>query len=130
MKAECIKFLKWVFAKRKLKLDFDVDDMWEDYYLDNKQKNYGCLYINWVVAQHFEVDPIWMKSKGKEHTRTLPRQIAQYMMGCFGHSNDTIRKFYNQDHSNITHSLKTIRNEIATNKLVESTVNEIKNKFG
>jgi len=130
MKTESIKFLKWVFAKRKLKLDFDTDDMWEDYEREHRVKNYGCLYINWAVAEHFEVDPIWLKTQGKDRARTLPRQMAQYLMSCFGHSNGTIGVFYNQDHSNITHSLKTIRNEIATNKMVESTIAQIKNKFG
>lgn len=93
--------------------------------IEEDPKQFGTLFINQYVAAYFGLDPLWMKAPGKDKDKAQPRQVAQYVMFKFGHSNDTIGKFYNQDHSNISHSIKNVPLMMAKSIYLAACVRDI-----
>ena len=127
MKEECIKFAKYLFEKREIELDFDVEDMYSQY--EPKKKNYGLIYMNWAVANHFDVDAEWIKFPGHEGKRVLWRRLTQHAMSQYGHRNVAIADFYNVSRSNITQGATYLRNDVSTNKAVKETLKEVMELF-
>ena len=93
--------------------------------VEDDPKRYGTIFINQFVANYFDKDPLWLKSPGKDRDKSRPRMIAQYIMHVFGKTNDEIRVFYEQDHSNISYSVTNTPILMAKNMFVAASVREI-----
>ncbi len=130
MKTESIKFARWLLKREGIDLTFDMDDAWEDYFREITPRNFGMVFINFKVAEYFEIDAMWMKQPGREINRVFPRQVAQYCMWTLGYKNDTIRLFYSQNHASVTHSIRTVMNYMTTDRQTNATIREVLKIFG
>jgi len=91
----------------------------------------GLVYINWVVSKYYDVDPSIMRGgESRKRISTKPRQVAHYIaVAIFKFTYQSVADFYNKDHTTILHSVKTVRNEIDTNKNYRSEIVSIIKKL-
>ena len=91
----------------------------------------GLIYINWVVSKFYDVNPLEVREgNSRKRTLTKPRQVAHYIsQSLFKYTYGSIGEFYNKDHSTIMHSVKTVENEISTNKAFKIEIAIIINKL-
>ena len=126
MKTECIKFLKWVFEKRKIKLNFDVEDMWSDYEREQRPRNYGMVYLNFKIAEFYQIGAGWIRTRNRSRNQVEPRLMGYLIMRSYGHQNDAIAGFYNVTSSAVTRGIQSIERDIATKKVLGSIYTSIK----
>ena len=97
--------------------------------IEEDPKRYGTLVINQFVANYFDLDPIWLKTPGKDRDKSRPRMIASYVMHHFGKTNKEICAEYSQDHSNVTAAIKRVKELMAENIYIAASVKEIIRKL-
>lgn len=133
MRDERIQFAE--FAITYLKLPIDTSKIiWDDciraYKAYNQsqmeeaelqkvvEKRPGLIYLNWFVSKHFKFDPyVVRKGEFKLQEITKVRQISQYIATViFQYDPKTVGEFYGKNRTTILHSIKTVENEMATNK--------------
>ena len=125
METESINFARWLFDKVEIEPTFDFKDMYDTYNFQTKPRNYGMVYINFHVADFFNVDSEWLREKGRHRPKVQTRQIAQYIMKQFKHDETAIAEFYRQDRSNIYNSVTHIEDLIDTDIHVAANVHAI-----
>lgn len=100
----------------------------------------GLMYISWQIADYFGYDSlIVIEGKGRKRELTEPRQLCYYIAhNEYMYGPSEIANFFGGDtakgtknHATILHGIKSIQNQIDTDKnyktLVETLIQKIKN---
>ena len=97
---------------------------------DSKQKLSEQKIIN-VVADYYNLTPSQITGRGRPGNVTLPRHICWYLIKTMlDVSYDKIgASFSGKDHSTVMSGVKKVENELKTNTLIQSAVNEIKKRL-
>lgn len=107
-------------AKRALK----------DFILDEKI-NITADYILDIVSDHFNVDKEAILSEKRTRNVSIPRQICMYL--CSELTNltqtDIAKKLKRNDHSTIIHGINNIKDKIAVDKEMETTIEVLRKKL-
>lgn len=95
------------------------------------QKNLDVKQIQKAVCDHFQIKVAEMKSKKRQKSLMIPRQLAIYL--CREYTQISLpqigKDFGNRDHSTILHSYQKIKNEIDVNTRIYNDLNAIKSKL-
>lgn len=125
MKTDSINFARWLFEKLEIEPTFDFESEYKNYDFNTKPRHYGMVYLNFHIADFFGVDSEWLREKGRRRSKVQSRQIAQYIMKEFKHSETDIADFYHQNRSNIYNSISHIKDMIETDMSIEANVRAI-----
>jgi chromosomal replication initiation ATPase DnaA len=88
-------------------------------------KHYGMPYLNFKVAEKFEIDPDFLLMKTRLLKVVYPRRVAMYLMRLCGHSCVAIGKYYHMDHSSVTASTQQIEELAKGDKQLKEKMNDL-----
>lgn len=91
----------------------------------------GLMYINWTVSNHYGYNAqIVRNGEGRDREITKPRQIAHYVAReVYGYTFQQIGDFYGKDHATIIYSVKTVKDEMDTNKRFKEEITTLLDRF-
>lgn len=128
-----IKFAKFVLTYIGLNPDNYMLHKMERLYKDSISTTVpGILYINWMVATYYNIDPVILRErKTRKREFVKPRHIAEYIAHViYNHTCYSVRDFYYiTNHSTVLSNCKTVQNLMDTDKKIKEEIDEILTKL-
>lgn len=112
--------------------DIDWTYICNQFDLKNKLSIPGLMYINWIVCDHFQMDPYEVRTKKtRKREYIIPKHTVIYLATMlYRYTQEKIVEFYNlKDRSSVSNSNIKIQGLIDTDKFFREDVNRIKNKL-
>ena len=129
------RFGKYLLAHLGVVEDPDALD-WayiiKEFTLLSVKKKPGLMYINWVVATHFNMEPQEIRLvKTNKRSYSTPKHVAMYLANIlFGHNQYDIRDFYTiQNRSSVSNAITKVEEWLATDKHFRIDLEQITNKL-
>ncbi len=96
----------------------------------NDRKNITCDFIIDTVAEHFDINPQEIRSKGRSKNVAYPRQIVMYLCKKLtGSSITKIGEILDRDHSTVLHGYNKIEDDISKDQSIRNTVDMLIKKI-
>jgi len=111
-------------------IELDLETVKKVLKIDETSKKIDILTITQTLCKYFDVSIEDMKSPARNQKISHSRQIAVYLIRELTHmSFVSIAEFFNKKHPTILFSYEKIKEEIKTNKNLNKTIDELKEKI-
>ncbi len=99
-------------------------------FLDEKEKVLSIDLIQRVVTEHYKVKITDLKSKKRNQSIVLPRQVAMYLCRKLTESSlpEIGKNFGGKDHTTVIHACKNIEEKINSSQELANTIQHLKEK--
>ncbi|NOY52071.1 MAG: chromosomal replication initiator protein DnaA [Deltaproteobacteria bacterium] len=99
-------------------------------FLNEKEKIVSIALIQRFVVEHYKVKIADLKSKKRNQSIVLPRQVAMYL--CRNLTDSSLpeigKNFGGKDHTTVIHACKNIDTKIKTNPELANTIQQLKDR--
>ena len=117
-----------MIVPEKITLNFAIEALAD---FSNVYKSNSIESIQKAVADYFNIHVDDLKGKKRSNDIAYPRQVAMYL--CRALTEENLNRigleFGGRDHSTVIHACDKISEELKSNKNLENSINEIKNKM-
>lgn len=89
------------------------------------------MHINWIVSNYYGLNALVVRhGKSRKRDVTEPRQVAHYIaVKIFKYTYREVAEFYSRTHATIIFSVKTVQNQMDTDKSFKSDIHTLIEKF-
>lgn len=115
-------------TSREISVDL-ANEVLKDF-LDEKEKVLSIDQIQHIVAEHYKVKITDLKSKRRNQSIVLPRQVAMYLCRKLTERSlpEIGKNFGGKDHTTVIHACKNIDAKINNSQELANTVQQLKEK--